>query len=61
VRYQQDLQVALRDRYRRLIVAGYATLGQEIPLVAGWDGDHAALRRILDEAEAAVRELAFDA
>jgi len=60
VRYQQDLQVALRDRYRRLIVAGYATLGQEIQLVAGWIGDQAALRGILEEAERAEPDLDFD-
>jgi hypothetical protein len=60
VRYQQDLQVALRDRYRRLVVAGYATLGQEIQLVASWIGDQPALRGILEEAERVEPGLDFD-
>jgi len=60
VRYQQDLQVALRDRYRRLVVAGYATLGQEIQLVTSWIGDQPALRGILEEAERVEPGLDFD-
>jgi hypothetical protein len=60
VRYQQDLQVALRDRYRRLVVAGHTTLGQEIQLVADWVANQPALRGILEEAERAEPGLDFD-
>lgn len=59
MRYQQDLQVALRDRYRRLMVAGFADIGHEIRLVTNWISTQPALRAIL--AEAGDPGLDFDA
>lgn len=61
MRYQQDLQVALRDRYRRLVVAEYSTIGHEIQLVAGWIDSQPALRGILTEAERVEPDLDFNA
>ncbi|HEX9359552.1 MAG TPA: hypothetical protein VF933_37780 [Streptosporangiaceae bacterium] len=60
MRYQQDLQGALRERYRRLLDADYATSGHEIQLVVAWIGDQAPLRGILSEAERAEPDLDFD-
>lgn len=60
MRYQQDLQLALRDRYRRLVVAEYSTIGYEIRLVAGWISGQPALRGTLAEAERVEPGLDFD-
>lgn len=51
MRYQQDLQVSLRDRLRRLLVAGCEDAGHEVRLVTGWIEQQPALRAILAEAE----------
>lgn len=61
VRYQQDLQVALRDRYRRLMVVGFADISHEIRVVTNWITSQPALRAILMEAERGEPELDFDA
>jgi len=61
VRYQQDLQVALRDRYRRLMVASFEDISHEIRLVINWITTQPALRAILAEAERGEPELDFDA
>jgi hypothetical protein len=49
VRYQQDLQVALRDRLRRLMTAQYTAYGHEAALVCDWISSQPALRAILTE------------
>lgn len=51
MRYQQDLQVSLRERLRRLMGADIADAGHEVRLVTGWITQQPALRTILAEAE----------
>jgi hypothetical protein len=51
VRYQQDLQVSLRERLRRLMVADFSTAGREVRLVVDWITTQPALRAVLAEAE----------
>jgi hypothetical protein len=51
MRYQQDLQVALRERLRRLMVAHHSAAGHEVRLVVDWIGDQASLRAALVQAE----------
>jgi hypothetical protein len=50
VRWQQDLQVKLRDRYRRLYTVSGGGLAHEIDLVVAWISSQRALVYILDEA-----------
>lgn len=49
MRYQQDLQVALRDRLRRLMTTGSRTYGYEVGLIREWMRGQAAVRALLDE------------
>ncbi len=53
MRYQQDLQVSLRDRLRRLLVADCEDAGHETRLVTGWIEQQPTLRALLAEAERA--------
>lgn len=53
MRYQQDLQVSLRDRLRRLLVADSEDAGHETRLVTGWIEQQPTLRALLVEAERA--------
>jgi hypothetical protein len=53
VRWQQDLQVKLRDRYRRLYTVSGGGLAHEIDLVVAWISSQRALVYILDEARLA--------
>jgi hypothetical protein len=50
VRWQQDLQVKLRDRYKRLYTVSGGGLAHEIDLVVGWISTQRALGYILEEA-----------
>jgi hypothetical protein len=59
MRYQQDLQAALRTRHKRLKDANAQQIHDEIRLVVGWIGGQPALRAILAEAEQAEPELDF--
>lgn len=61
MRYQQNLQVSLRERLRRLMVANLEDASHEVRLVAGWITDQPALRVILTEAERAEPGLDPDA
>src|SRR5580658_5373598 len=61
MRYQQDLQVSLRERLRRLIVASCEDASHEVQLVTGWIDSQPALRAILAEAEQAEPGLDQDA
>jgi len=61
VRYQQDLQVALRERLRRLYVADVSEVDHEVGLVVAWIERQPALRALLAEAERAEPDLDFDA
>jgi hypothetical protein len=60
LRYQQDLQVSLRGRLRRLLVADCEDAGHEVRLVTGWIEQQPALRAILAEAERAEPALDHD-
>jgi hypothetical protein len=53
MRYQQDLQVSLRERLRRLMVASAEDAAHEVRLVTDWISQQAALRAVLAEAEQA--------
>ena len=53
MRYQQDLQLSIRDRLRRLLVAGAEDAIHEIRLVTDWIERQPALLAILAEAERA--------
>ena len=44
MRYQQDRQVSLRDRLRRLMVASAEDESSEVRLVTGWISQQPALR-----------------
>ena len=59
MRYQQDLQAALRTRHKRLKNADAHHIHDEIRLVVGWAGTQPALQAILAEAEQAEPELDF--
>ncbi len=43
MRYQQDLQVKLRDRLRKLITAKYSAAAHEVRLVVEWIDDRPPL------------------
>ncbi len=57
MRYQQDLQVSLRERLRRLLVAHWTAAGTELRLTVDWTNKQPALRAILAEAECAEPDL----
>src|SRR5712664_3942844 len=61
MRYQQDLQVSLHARLRRLMVAAAEDASHEVRLVAGWLDQQPAIRAILAEAELADPGLSPDA
>jgi hypothetical protein len=61
MRYQQDLQVALRDRFRRLMIAHYSAAGHEIRLVVDWIAKQPALRAALVQAEHTEPDIDADA
>lgn len=61
MRYQQDLQVGLRDRFRRLMTARHDTYSHETGLVISWISAQAPLRSVLTDIETAPAEGDFDA
>lgn len=61
MRYQQDLQVSLHERLRRLLVAAAEDASHEVRLVTGWLDQQPAIRAILAEAELAEPGLSRDA
>ena len=60
MRYQRDLQAALRPRYKRLKAANAWDVTPEIRLVTNWIGQQPALHAILAEAERAEPRLNFE-
>jgi hypothetical protein len=50
MRAQQDLQVSLRERYRRLLVAGYRSFPNEAAMTRNWIQAQPPLAAILAEA-----------
>lgn len=47
----RDLQIALRERFRRLMTSTYQTIQQEAGLVRDWINKQAPLRALLSDAE----------
>ncbi|MEU0480915.1 hypothetical protein ABZ260_17215 [Streptosporangium sp. NPDC006013] len=50
MKYQQQLQVAVRERLRRLMIASFASAGHEVHLTVAWIKGQPALRGLLEEA-----------
>lgn len=57
MRTLQDLQVALRERYRRCLVQGFETLAHETTLTRDWIRKQPALVALLEDAERVEPEL----
>lgn len=51
MRYQQDLQVALRERLRRLLTAHPEDVTHQLALITNWIGGQPAINAILTSAE----------
>lgn len=61
MRYQQDLQVQLRERLRRLMTCGYGTYGHEAVLTVNWLRSQPAIRGVLDETATAEPDVTVEA
>jgi hypothetical protein len=61
VRYQQDLQVKLRQRFRVLMTTGFSTAAHEVRLAVEWIEHQPALRAILADAAKVEPTIDFDA
>jgi len=61
VRFQEDLQVKLRERLRRLLVQDYTQAGHEVRLIVDWINRQPALRAVLAEAALVEPDLGFEA
>lgn len=59
MRYQQDLQVAIRDRLRKLMIAHPEDIAREIRFVADWIAGQPALRALLAASEQVEPDLDF--
>lgn len=57
MRYQEDLQVALRDRLRRLLTVGFRTYGHEMRLTVDWMRGQPAIASVLRDAENADQDV----
>ncbi|MER6617812.1 hypothetical protein [Streptomyces xantholiticus] len=53
MKYQQRLQVAVRERLRKLMTAPYISAGHEVHLAATWINSQPALKGLLEEASRA--------
>ncbi|UXX97458.1 hypothetical protein N7U49_47555 [Streptomyces sp. AD2-2] len=53
MKYQQRLQVAVRERLRKLMTAPYSSAGHEVHLAVTWINNQAALKGLLEEASRA--------
>lgn len=60
MRYQQDLQVGLRERLRRLMTQGHSTYSHEVGLVIDWIEKQTLLRLILDSAQENSPDISVD-
>ncbi|MBM7772382.1 hypothetical protein JOD54_002586 [Actinokineospora baliensis] len=61
MRYRQDLQVALRERLRRLLAAHYRDFGRALDMTTAWLSKQQALVAILTEVRPTIAEIDFDA
>lgn len=57
MRFQQDLQVAVRDRQRRLLTEHFESAGHQIRLVADWIASQSTLVHLLNDAAKVEPEL----
>ncbi|MGW5618875.1 hypothetical protein [Streptomyces sp. NPDC003877] len=57
MKYQQRLQVAVRERLRKLMTAPYSSAGHEVHLAVTWINNQPALRGLLEEAARTEPEL----
>ncbi|MEU9271972.1 hypothetical protein AB0E04_42205 [Streptomyces sp. NPDC048251] len=53
MKYQQRLQVAVRERLRKLMTASYSSAGHEVHLAVTWINSQPALKGLLEEASRA--------
>lgn len=60
MRTEQDLQVALRERYRRCLVQGFETLSHETALFREWLSKQAKLISLVEDAARVEPELDID-
>lgn len=60
MKYRQDLQVRLRNRYARLVQTGYRPYPHEMRLVRDWIRQQPALSAIVDAAVAANADLSVE-
>ncbi|MER5385964.1 hypothetical protein ABT040_37925 [Streptomyces sp. NPDC002688] len=58
MKYQQRLQVAVRERLRKVMTAPYSSAGHEVRLAVNWINSQPALKGLLEEA--ARKELDLD-
>lgn len=61
MRYQQDLQVKLRQRFRKMMTASYGSASYEVRQVVEWIENQPALRAILADAALTEPDLDLDA
>lgn len=61
MRYQQDLQIGLRERLRRLMVTDFSTVTHEVRLVVDWINKQHAILAILTGTQHAEPDLDHDA
>lgn len=59
MRYQEDLQVKLRERLRRLLTQDFTQAGHEVRLTVDWINRQPALRAVLAEADLVEPDLDF--
>uniref|UniRef100_A0AAU2UVP3 Restriction endonuclease n=1 Tax=Streptomyces sp. NBC_00003 TaxID=2903608 RepID=A0AAU2UVP3_9ACTN len=57
MKYQQRLQVAVRERLRKLMTAPYSSAGHEVHLAVTWINSQPALKGLLEEAAQAEPDL----
>jgi hypothetical protein len=60
VRYQEDLQVMLRDRLRRLMTTEHDTYAYEVALITEWMVKQPAIRALLEEIATEDAEISVD-
>lgn len=57
MKYQQQLQVAVRERLRKVMAVSFASAGHEIHLAVAWVNSQSALKGLLEEAARAEPDL----
>ncbi|MFD0425296.1 hypothetical protein [Streptomyces parvus] len=60
MKYQQRLQVAVRERLRKLMTAPFSSAGHEVHLAVTWINSQPALRGLLEEAAQAEQDLDYE-